>query len=197
MDAPDRAQRLRLSRPSLFLLGVLLLAACTQGAEPGRATSTAPPPTATLDPSSPTGTPEPTTDPPAEPVTTEGDCRYLETEFVEQTVGQRITRTTYTSTSHELLPGCTFYRPDGDPAVDVAVTGFPSEVEAQTAAIEQGTAAANPVDDIADGGVVLVDTERAVLAVTSGRTLLVVTINQASSLEARAIAEQVAPLLGG
>jgi hypothetical protein len=35
-----------------------------------------------------------------------------------------------------------------------------------------------------------------VLAVSSANTLLVVTINQASSLEARVIAEQVAPLLG-
>lgn len=171
---------------------VLAIAGCSTASAP-------------VDTSTPTVTSSPrTTTPgmdgspaPAEPVTTEGDCRYLETEFVEQTVGQRITRTTYTSTSHELLPGCTFYRPDGDPAVDIAVTDFPTEVEAQTAAIARGTAAANPVDDIADGGVVLVDAERAVLAVTSGRTLLVVTINQASSLEARAIAAQVAPLLGG
>ncbi|MBA2389506.1 MAG: DUF2020 domain-containing protein, partial [Geodermatophilaceae bacterium] len=122
-------------------------------------------------------------------------CRYLETGFVEQTVGQRIARTTYTSTSHELLPGCTFYRPDGEPAADVAVTAFSTAVEAQTAAIALGTAAANRVDDIADGGVVLVTTDRTLLAITSGSTLLVVTINQASSLGARTIAAEVAPLL--
>lgn len=110
-------------------------------------------------------------------------------------MGQRIARTTYTTTSHELLPGCTFYRPDGDPAVDVEVTHFPTAVEAQTAAIELGTPAANPVDDIGDGGVVLVTEDDALLAVTVQRTLLVVRINQASSLQARALAAVVAPKL--
>lgn len=111
-------------------------------------------------------------------------------------MGQHIERTTYTTTSHETLPGCTFYRPDGEPAADIAVTAYDTPVEAQTVAVELGTAAANPVDDLADGGVVLVSADRTVLAVSSANTLLVVTINQASSLEARVIAEQVTPLLG-
>ncbi len=115
---------------------------------------------------------------------------------MQETVGQHIERTTYTTTSHELVPSCTFYRPDGEPAADVAVTAYPTMVEAQNAAISRGTSAADPVDDVADGGVVLVAEGSTVLAVTSGRTLLVVTINQASSLEAREIAAEVAPLLG-
>jgi len=130
-------------------------------------------------------------------VTIEGSCPYLETGVVQETVGQHIERTTVTSTSHEVLPGCSFFRPDGDPAAVVEVTELASAAAAQTAAIELGTAAANPVDDIADGGVVLVSTEQTVLAVSSGGVLLVVTINQASSLEARALAEIVAPLLTG
>lgn len=128
--------------------------------------------------------------------TAEGECPYLDTAFVQETVGQHIERTTYTTTSHELVPSCTFYRPDGEPAADVAVTAYPTMVEAQNAAISRGTPAAAPVDDVADGGVVLVTEGSTVLAVTSGRTLLVVTINQASSLEAREIAAEVAPLLG-
>ena len=190
-----------MSRPAPLLLALLLLVpACDREAgqreptavRPG--TSTAIPPDPGSAPSSPAGT-SPPTQPTSEPVTTDGDCRYLETTFVEQTVGQRIARTTYTATSHELLPGCTFYRPDGDPAVDITVTAFPTAVEAQTAAIGLGTPAANPVDDVGDGGVVLVTEDAAVLAVTVDATLLVVTVNQASSLQARALAVLVAPLL--
>jgi len=171
---------------------VVLLSAC------GGTSSGAPPAVST--PVATTSTPAPTTSAApsssAEPVTAEGECSYLDTAFVQETVGQRIERTTYTTTSHESLPGCTFYRPDGEPAVDVAVTAYPTVVEAQNAAIMRGTAAADPVDDLADGGVILVGSDSTALAVTSGRTLLVVTINQASSLEARAIAAEVVPLLG-
>jgi len=177
-----------------LLLAVLLLIGC-QSADPqpsgSPVSSAVTSPVSTAPPSpSPTATTTPT------PVTADGDCFYLDTGFVEQTVGQRIARTTYTTTSHESLPGCTFYRSDGEPAADVAITTYDSAVQAQIAAVDVGTAAANPIDDIADGGVVTVSVERTVLAVTSGSTLLVVTINQASSLEARAIAAEVAPLLG-
>lgn len=151
--------------------------------------------TTTSSPATTTTAIVPTTTAPQEPVTAEGECYYLETSFVEQTVGQHIERTTYTTSSHELIPSCTFYRPDGDPAADVAVTAFPTALEAQNAAIRTGTPAADPVDGLADGGIVLVTPDRTVLAVTSGPILLVVTINQASSLEARAIAAEVAPLL--
>lgn len=182
-----------MTRPAL-LLAVPLLLGCQSAApqpsgSPDTSTVTSSVPTARPSPS-PTATTTPT------PVTADGDCFYLDTGFVEATVGQRIERTTYTTTSHESLPGCTFYRSDGEPAADVAITTYDSAVQAQIAAVDLGTAAANPIDDIADGGVVTVSVERTVLAVTSGSTLLVVTINQASSLEARAIAAEVAPLLG-
>lgn len=182
-------------RAVLLAAGLLLLAACHSASPAGGGSPTAVSSSASASTSAnPAGSGRPTSAGP--PVTAEGDCPYLDTSFVQDTVGQRIERTTTTSTSHEQLPSCTFYRSDGDPAAGVAVTAYPTEVEAQNAAIRQGTAAANPVDDLADGGVVLVGTDSTVLAVTSGRTLLVVSINQASSLEARAIAAQVTPLLG-
>lgn len=169
------------------LLAVLLLSGCQGAAEPPPVATSPQPPAQS---STTTAAPTPT------PVTSEGDCPYLDTGFVEQTVGQRIERRTYTTTSHELIPSCTFFRPDGEPAVSVVVTAHPTARQAQSAALDIGTAAASPVEDIADGGVVLVEPDRTVLAVTSGRCLLVVSLNQASSLEARAIAAEVAPVLG-
>lgn len=190
LDPPGGPRRAGLTRPVLLLAGTLLISAC--GSAPA-ATEPSAEPTAPAETSSASRV---ATSAVPEPVIAEGDCFYLDTGFVEETVGQRISRTTYTSTSHEELPGCTFYRPDGEPAVDVAVTALSTAVQAQNAAVELGTPAAIPVDDIADGGVVLVATEGTVLAVSSGRTLLVVRVNQQSSLEARAIAAEVAPLLG-
>lgn len=183
-----------MSRAVLLLAAVLLLSGCTNAPDSAPAVTT---PTATT--STPAISAARTSAAPTgatQPVTAEGACSYLDTAFVQETVGQRIARTTYTTTSHELLPSCTFYRPDGEPAADVALTAFPTVLEARNAAITRGTTAANPVDDVADGGVVLVTEGSTVLAVTSGRILLVVTINQASSLEAQAIAAEVAPLLG-
>ena len=187
-------------RPALLIL--LLLAGCGGGtptapltAPPtvsgGAATVTSAGPT-TGAPTSPAAT---TTAP--EPVVADEPCPYLDTGFVQDTVGQHIARTTVTSTSHETLPGCSFFRPDGEPAAAVEVTELGTAAAAQTAAIELGTPKADPVDGIGDGGVVLVSTDGTVLAVSSGSVLLVVRINQASSLEARALAARVAPQLTG
>ena len=54
-----------------------------------------------------------------------------------------------------------------------------------------GGRAANPVNGLADGGVVAVTADGAVLAVSKGRTLVVVRINQRSSLEAKELARYV------
>lgn len=152
----------------------------------GSATSSAPPPE-TGAPGS--GGPE--------GVAVDGPCPYLETDFVEQTVGQMIERSTYTTVNPDLPPDCAFYRPDGDPAATVELTRYAGPAEAQTAAIELGTADADPVDDVGDGGLVLVGEDDAVLAVSVEATLLVIRINQASSLEARALAAVVADQLIG
>lgn len=128
-------------------------------------------------------------------MTVDGPCPYLTTDFVQETVGQHIERTTFTVTDEGLPPDCAFYRPDGDMAAVVELTAYAGPAQAQTAAIELGTPAANPVDDVGDGGVVLVSEQDAVLAVSVAATLLVVRINQASSLEARTLAATVAPQL--
>lgn len=172
---------------------VLLLSACAGGT-----------PTAGTAPATSLGSTSPSTaasgqparpSPPA-PVTVDGPCPYLDTGFVQETVGQHIARTTYTTTGPDLPPGCAFYRPDGGVAATIEISSYADPVQAQTAAIELGGAGANPVDDIADGGVVVVPPDQTVLAVSGGAMLLVVTINQESSLEARALAGAVAPLLG-
>ncbi len=186
-----------MTRLAVLLLAAVLLAGC-QATRSAPAASVPAAPTGTSSAAGPTSTARPTPSAvSAAPSPVEGDCPYLDAGFVQDTVGQHIDRTTVTATSHESLPTCTFYRPDGDPAAEVALTELATAVAAQTAAIRIGTPAADPVDGIADGGVVLASPGQTVLAVSSGSTLLVVTINQESSLEARAIAAQVASQLTG
>jgi hypothetical protein len=93
-------------------------------------------------------------------------------------------------------PGCSFYRPNGEPAAGVTVSVLPGPIQAQSEAIAIGGQAANPVTGIGDGGVVRVTGEGAVLAVSRSRTLVVVRINQRSSLEAKELARYVLARLG-
>jgi hypothetical protein len=123
------------------------------------------------------------------PTPVEGDCPYLGVEDVAGTVGQHIARSTVTPTRP--YPGCDFYRPNGERAVDIDVAVLRTSTQAQARAIAIGGRAANPVNGIADGGVVTVTNDGAVLAVSKGRTLVVVRINQRSSLEAKEIARAV------
>jgi hypothetical protein len=88
-------------------------------------------------------------------------------------------------------PGCTFYRPNGEAAADIAVSVLASPTAAQAKAIAVGGKAANPVNGLGDGGVVAITDDGAVLAVSTGRTLVVVRINQRISLEAKEIARAV------
>jgi len=124
----------------------------------------------------------------------QGRCPYLDADTVAGTVGQHIARTTVTPTRP--YPGCSFYRPNGEPAADVTVSVLPGPIQAQTKAIAIGGQAANPVTGIGDGGTVRVTAEGAVLAVSKSRTLVVVRINQRSSLEAKEIARYVLAGLG-
>ena len=105
------------------------------------------------------------------------------------TVGQHLDRSTVTKTTPH--PGCAYYRPNGEKAVDIAVSLEASAIAAQSKAIALGGSAAEPVNALADGGVVAVTDTGAILAVSAGRTLVVVRINQRSSLEATEIAKLV------
>ena len=167
-------------------VGVVLLAGC-QSVVTRAETAASTPTAAGARPMSPQPrASRPSTRPPA-PV--EGRCPYVDADSVAGVVGQHISRTTVTPTRPH--PGCSFYRPNGERAVEVAVSMRPGPVQAQNEAISIGGRAANPVDGLGDGGVVAVTADGAVLAVSKGRTLVVVRINQRSSLEAKEIARYV------
>jgi UPF0176 protein len=106
-----------------------------------------------------------------------------------ETIGQHISRTTVTRTVPH--PSCAYYRPNGEKAADIAVSQLPSAVAAQNKAIAIGGRQANPVNGVGDGGAVAITDSGAVLAVSKGRALVVVRINQRSSLEATEIARLV------
>lgn len=127
-----------------------------------------------------------------EPVTTEQDCPYLATAQVEDVVGQRTPTVTTTGVPGGPPPSCTFAKPNGEPALTVEISQAADAIAARTAAVERvagigGTA----VDDVADGGGIAVATDQTVLAVADGTLVVVVTVNQESSLQAREIAQAV------
>jgi hypothetical protein len=132
----------------------------------------------------------PSTKPTTRPVTTtEGPCPYVDTATVMNTIGQHLARSTVTSTRPH--PSCAFYRPDGGLAAQITVSEEPNPVAAQNLALERAGQSANPVDGIGDYGAVTITDEGALLAVTKARTLVVVQINQKSSLQAKEIARIV------
>ncbi len=174
--------------------GVLLAGGCGVGmddtGEDGTGAAGTQPPT-----SAAARTPSPHTSRPAKPpptprpVTVEAPCPYADAETISLTIGERIARTTVTRTRPH--PGCTYYRADGRAAAQIQVSVLASPTAAQTRAIAIGGKTANPIDGIADGGVVTVDDAGSVLAVSTGRTLVVVRINQQNSLGAKNIARAV------
>ena len=135
----------------------------------------------------PAGVPRPTRTP--APVTVDAPCPYADAGTIAGTVGQRIARSTVTKTSPHV--GCAFYRPNGEKAADIAVSVLDSAVAAQAEAVRLPGGAANPVDSVADGGAVAITDSGALLAVSRGAALVVVRINQRSSLEAVEIARLV------
>ncbi len=173
-------------------VGIACLAACGGGSAPAGTAAPTPGPgsgSGTTAAPSRTSPPAPATASTPAPTPVEGRCPYLDADTVAGTVGQHITRTMVTPTRPH--PGCSFYRPSGEPAVDIAVSVLADPTQAQGRAIAIGGGAANPVTGLADGGVVAVTTDGAVLAVSKGRALVVVRINQRSSLEAKELARYV------
>jgi hypothetical protein len=168
----------------------IVLSACGGASDPGAAStssspSDAPAPSQQASPTAPTSTTQ------AEPVTTEQDCPYLATSTVEDVVGQKTPTVSTTGTPGGPPPSCTFAKPNGEAALTVEISQVADSVAARTAAVERvagigGTA----VTDIADGGGIAVG-QPTVLAVAHGTLVVVVTINQQSSLQAREIAKAV------
>jgi hypothetical protein len=178
------------------LAGAAALAGCSSNTDAGQAAAgsgSLPPPTSAPAASTPPAKPKPSSrpaqTPPPSPV--EGNCPYVPSDTVQDIVGQHISRTTVTAT--EPHPGCSFYRPNGELAADIQVSVLATAVAAQTRAIQVGGRGANGVTgrDIGDGGVVAITDTGALLAVSKGRALVVVRINQKISLEARELATYV------
>ena len=169
--------------------GGLLLAGCDTGgqdsAAPEPATVTATAAATTVPRTTAPARPRPT--PP--PVTVDGPCPYADGPTVMDIVGQHIARTTVTRTTPH--PGCAFYRTNAEKAAEVSVSVLPSAGAARTRAVRLPGPGANPVDSVGDGGAVAITEEGAVLAVSKGRALVVVRINQQISLEAVELAKLV------
>ncbi|HEY9476030.1 MAG TPA: DUF2020 domain-containing protein [Mycobacteriales bacterium] len=127
--------------------------------------------------------------PTSTPTAVDAPCPYLGTESVMNTVGQHLTRTTMTPTRPH--PSCAFYRPDGGLAVQITVSQDANPIAAQNSALARVGKDANPVNGIGDYGVVAIVDDGALLAVTKGPALVLVKINQKSSLEAKEIAKAV------
>jgi Domain of unknown function (DUF2020)/Protein of unknown function (DUF3558) len=184
----------------LVLAGAAALAGCssnsdTQASPPDQASGSGSAP-ATSAPA--TSTPRTVTPrPPSRPVQStppapvDGSCPYVSSDAVQDIVGQHITRTTVTPTTPH--PGCSFYRPNGERAADIQVSALATPVAAQTRAIQIGGKGANGITGrgLGDGGVVTITGTGALLAVSKGRALVVVRINQRISLEARELATYV------
>lgn len=191
---------------SLAAFGLLAgLVACTgteSSDQPSSgASSAAVATTSDVPPSSPASTsassPSATTKPPVAPKTTVqagAACPYLANDFVELTAGQHISSSNLlvTTPAEGPLPQCDFLRSNGEVVLSVRTVTKTDAVEAQNAAL--GVAPdGNPVTDIGDGGVVKVMLGKGstVLAISKGAVVVVVTVNQESSLEAREIATEV------
>lgn len=128
----------------------------------------------------------------AQSSTVDGPCPYLEQDFIELTIGQRIAKVSVTTTmpAYGPLPRCDFQRGSGEPAavVDTITIEAGQGMEQALEAVPGG----NPVD-VGEGGSVRVynGQDRTELAAYEGTTLVTVTLNQESSLEAVEIAGQV------
>ncbi|MGI8628119.1 MAG: DUF2020 domain-containing protein [Geodermatophilaceae bacterium] len=181
-----------MSRRSVLACALALLLAGTAGCsgEPETQTeSGTPSPAVTTASEAPTG--ETTPAPTAPPVTAEEPCPYLDQGYIEETVGQRISRVETITVQGQPAPDCIFYRNDQTPSVTIDLTAYADAVDAQNAALSLVTTAATPITDIGEYGGVLVAAEQTLLAVTRAALLVYVVTNQPSSLQAREIAATV------
>lgn len=127
-----------------------------------------------------------------EQVTVEEPCPYLDADFVSDTVGQRVGKVLVTTSTPPVgpLPKCEFQRWDAEASAII-----------DTLTIEEGAGLEKALELVpggnpagaGEGGSVLVQQgqARTDLAAFSGTTMVIVTINQESSLEANELAKAV------
>lgn len=176
-------------RTSLVVIGTAvaaLVAGCGGAAEPESRQS------ATSSESGASGTSVPL--PPEPEPAAEGECPYLDTEFVAQTNGQRVGSV---RTSSDTNPACFFYRPDGD--VQLTVRVYVGEEEVARTIVDDAApvATSNPTAQPTgwEGGYESGD-DGAVYAVSKGGHAVVVRTNQQQSVKARSVAVEAITRLG-
>ncbi|WP_158716436.1 DUF2020 domain-containing protein [Blastococcus sp. Marseille-P5729] len=189
---------MRTGGPRLLLAACLFAAGCSTAAPQDSADSDTSAPAATAGQPSETGASDAApsdavpTSASAQASTVDGPCPYLEQDFIELTIGQRIGKVSVTTTTpaYGPLPRCDFQRGSGEPAavVDTRTIEAGQGLEKALEAVPGG----NPVD-VGEGGSVQVynGEDRTELAAYEGTTLVTVRLNQESSLEAIEIAGQV------
>lgn len=174
-------------RVTLALAAALIITGCAAtGNDPGRGSSSNTPGVSASDLPTTQAAPAPQVS------TVEGPCPYLEQSFIEQTAGQKVSKTIVTTTTPPTgpMPRCEFQRASGEPiaAVDSLTIAAGEGLTKSLELVPGG----NPVS-AGEGGSVMVHKGQAKteLAAFQGTTLVLVTINQESSLEAVEIAKQV------
>ena len=145
-------------------------------------------PASSAQPTSPPPTPTDVTTVPLPPVVGAGPCPYLDQDYVEEAIGDRIQTVETITVEGQPAPDCVFYRLNDTAGVTVDLTPYPDAVAAQNAALALVTPQAQPITDIGDYGGVLVAGGTTILAVTTGPLLMAVTLTKESSLQAREIA---------
>lgn len=121
-----------------------------------------------------------------------GTCPYLDTGFVAQANGQRVAEVKVSERTEGPHRSCFFYRPDG--ALQLAVRVYVGEPSIALGLVDQATpvASSNPASRPVgwNGGYLATDSS-AVYAVFKDDTAVLVTTNQAQTIKARRVAEQV------
>lgn len=176
-------------RTILALLSVFFLAGCAQSST----TSSTPDPSAEPATTAAAAVLPPDTLPDAQPAES---CPYLDSAWVEQTNGQRVTRVGVDTRFDP--PACVFWSYPEDPQLTVLVRHMPSEDEA-IAVVDWAApvATTDPAEEPAgwSGGRFGGD-GRAGYAVQKSTTAVVVLSNQEQSLKAELVATEVINRLG-
>jgi UPF0176 protein len=167
---------------------LVVLAACDSQSiaqPPAEETVSQPPPVETTTPTPPPS-PEPTDD---------GPCPYLETSFIADANGQRVSKVRVSADSPH--PACFFYRADGKVQLSVQVyVGDPGAAKAlvdRAAPIDTANRAELPAGWA--GGAQPTDSG-AVFAVAKEGSAVVITTNQKQTIKAKRVAEQTIEALG-
>jgi hypothetical protein len=133
--------------------------------------------------------------PPAPEPTRDGPCPYLESDFVAQANGQRVSKVRASADAPH--PACFFYALDG--RLQLTVRVYVGEPAVATAVVDQAAPVrtSNPADEPAGwrGGYQTVE-GGAVYAVARSGSAVVVSTNQRQTIKARTVAKRAVARLG-